>query len=587
MRRLIQGDDSDSGGEEPRRRAVDRGAAAASLSATHGHPPPNSIASLVKLSIAFSLVSVAATLLAVQASIQGSPLRQLQAPATARVSDRSWFTSGRKGGVSFAAPVTVSALPKHPARKRPADDQDYNTIDNATNGWNDMKIVVSSDKRLSADLRHHMRLLHLHSMRALAAFNVTVVPVTDLQGDYGQERGQGWQHAAEQILARGRAQPDWGLQQIGGVPLRARLVVRQEGANASVAIFRNATVSAWGDIFTHGADQCRGCSFYLKGCKLESWATLSPVKFRVPAGGGETQEHDSLVTVSHRHLGLYHFLIEGLSRLPMVAALLASHPETVLHVGRLETAKQGGGQQYKMPSGLWESFQLPLLEVFGVEARRVVFGIQRARIVYVPEPETCFVQTPLLMRSFQSLFRGRLAAASSSLLSMPSPTKPCSVVVIDRASQGLKGGHARQARVVRNHAALVEAVRQAAAPVGCAVEEQRENQTLMDQLSLFYFASAVVAPHGAALANLVACEKGTAVLEFLNSKGALSLCFMHIALACGLRYEARVIAGAHHDGAMIIPQDILRYSGVFVEQHLYVQHLRTSMRTNQSHAGLR
>ena len=59
-----------------------------------------------------------------------------------------------------------------------------------------MKIVVSSDKRLSADLRHHMRLLHLHSMRALAAFNVTVVPVTDLQGDYGQERGQGWQHAA-------------------------------------------------------------------------------------------------------------------------------------------------------------------------------------------------------------------------------------------------------------------------------------------------------------------------------------------------------------------------------------------------------
>ena len=37
VRRLIQGDDSDSGGEEPRRRAVDRGAAAASLSATHGH----------------------------------------------------------------------------------------------------------------------------------------------------------------------------------------------------------------------------------------------------------------------------------------------------------------------------------------------------------------------------------------------------------------------------------------------------------------------------------------------------------------------------------------------------------------------
>ena len=93
--------------------------------------------------------------------------------------------------MSFSGPTTLSSLPEHPARRRPANGQGRIATDNAARGWNDMKIVVSRDKRLSADLRHHVRVLHLHNMRDLTAFGVAVVPVTDLQGDYGQERGHG------------------------------------------------------------------------------------------------------------------------------------------------------------------------------------------------------------------------------------------------------------------------------------------------------------------------------------------------------------------------------------------------------------
>ncbi len=61
--------------------------------------------------------------------------------------------------------------------------------------------------------------------------------------------------------------------------------------------------------------------------------------------------------------------------------------------------------------------------------------------------------------------------------------------------------------------------------------------TLTDQAALFAAARRIIAPHGAGLANLIFCAKGTAVLELMMDQYA-NFCFRRLAATAALRWGA-------------------------------------------------
>jgi capsular polysaccharide biosynthesis protein len=63
-----------------------------------------------------------------------------------------------------------------------------------------------------------------------------------------------------------------------------------------------------------------------------------------------------------------------------------------------------------------------------------------------------------------------------------------------------------------------------------------EEMTWSDQIVAFCSAREIVAPHGAGLANLVFCERGTRVVELFNSE-YVNPCFWRLAAVRGLDYR--------------------------------------------------
>jgi len=84
-------------------------------------------------------------------------------------------------------------------------------------------------------------------------------------------------------------------------------------------------------------------------------------------------------------------------------------------------------------------------------------------------------------------------------------------------------------------------IREFLAGRGFTIVEDRP-RSLREQISLFHEAEAVVAPHGAALANLIWCRPGSLVIELAN-KGYYPPFYRNLAESCGLRHEALLAPG--------------------------------------------
>ncbi|MBC7367806.1 MAG: glycosyltransferase family 61 protein [Undibacterium sp.] len=75
------------------------------------------------------------------------------------------------------------------------------------------------------------------------------------------------------------------------------------------------------------------------------------------------------------------------------------------------------------------------------------------------------------------------------------------------------------------------------------VEVKLEELSWEEQIAVFRYAKVVVAPHGAGLANLAFCERGTRVIEFFG-RAYLNGCFWQIAALRGLHYQPLVPVGS-------------------------------------------
>ena len=110
---------------------------------------------------------------------------------------------------------------------------------------------------------------------------------------------------------------------------------------------------------------------------------------------------------------------------------------------------------------------------------------------------------------------------------------PCGVSGVSRRIYISRGGRRR----VSNEAEI----RDFLACMGFMIVEDRP-RSLREQISLFHAAEVVVAPHGAALANLLWCRPGSLVLELANESYYPPF-YRNLAAYCGLRHGTILTPG--------------------------------------------
>ena len=179
-----------------------------------------------------------------------------------------------------------------------------------------------------------------------------------------------------------------------GVSLAISLVVEP-----GIAVFRNVAINHIGDLQTQ-----TGTLVYLKGCF--DWVTRWQEMMWRGLDTHELPVYDTVVSIANRHTmgAFFHFLLDGVARLPMTERLLKEQPAAKIHFVRpVSGAEAFMGKRdrkqinFRQQQGFFENFQVPLMELLGFDRTRLVTGNLIARIAYVPEPPACFYHSPVLV----------------------------------------------------------------------------------------------------------------------------------------------------------------------------------------------
>jgi Glycosyltransferase 61/Nucleotide-diphospho-sugar transferase/Galactosyltransferase len=114
------------------------------------------------------------------------------------------------------------------------------------------------------------------------------------------------------------------------------------------------------------------------------------------------------------------------------------------------------------------------------------------------------------------------------------------------------------AREIINHYDLMQAL-----PGN--VQEHTGLEPMIQQLQMFADASVVIGPHGAGLANIIAMQEGTAVVELQVAPA--NSCYMFLAFNLGLQYYVHYEPGAVHNGKWSVDIDQVLSIPVFARNH--------------------
>lgn len=144
----------------------------------------------------------------------------------------------------------------------------------------------------------------------------------------------------------------------------------------------------------------------------------------------------------------------------------------------------------------------------------------------------------------------RFAGSVKQALAIASVDGPHGVLLIERLPpEGFfvtdavkKGGGARR-RCIANHEEVAHAIRCAVNPAYRFSNIQLERMSFSDQVALFSHATAVLAQHGAGLANCIWMEPGATVLEMRHDPELSH--FERLCRAMGHRYHAYTTSGSH------------------------------------------
>lgn len=132
---------------------------------------------------------------------------------------------------------------------------------------------------------------------------------------------------------------------------------------------------------------------------------------------------------------------------------------------------------------------------------------------------------------------------------------PLHAIFMQRTTITVEWTYAVVRRHLTNYAQLLEAIKGVPSPTSDAINGVRNNNVilehdgslpLVDQLSFFASADAVIGPHGAAFSHIIMMRRGAGVVEFLAAGDSMKLLYMCIALKMELQYRGVVTPGSTH-----------------------------------------
>jgi len=200
----------------------------------------------------------------------------------------------------------------------------------------------------------------------------------------------------------------------------------------------------------------------------------------------------------------FHKIVEVMPRVAPYVEFLRANPGVQIH------APEDRSQVSEM------------LRMIGVDPVRVVTGVTRAKLVYLPQGTPCGFPDARSIQLLSRLLRRHVRSGRRP---------PRNRLIYVRRSG------TRRIAVE----APIEFVLRAVAErrqLNYTVFDDRPTPPLSTAAELFNAAVAVFGPHGAGLSNLVFCEHGTAVIEGVCNEPHVNMCYQMTAHMLGLRYHA-------------------------------------------------
>ena len=201
---------------------------------------------------------------------------------------------------------------------------------------------------------------------------------------------------------------------------------------------------------------------------------------------------------------VYHNNVEIIPRVMPYIEFLVRHPDIKLHVGETRS-----------------HFTAFILGIVGIPEDRIITGVVRAKVVYLPEGTTSgfvhILNTQLLSHKYRSYIKNVLGQQDRR-----------SVVVVRRT----------WSRYFSNITKVENMVENITKKYGLKFEIFSDDPvpSILESMKMFNRAVLVFAPHGAGLFNIVFSEPGTFVLETVCSYKEANGCYLRLAHALGHRY---------------------------------------------------
>jgi Glycosyltransferase 61 len=258
----------------------------------------------------------------------------------------------------------------------------------------------------------------------------------------------------------------------------------------------------------------------------------------------------------------YHTAVEHLPRLLLLRDFILALPDQSIPI----VVSQGWKKAYNLLKHYADIWGLGHRLVF-IGALEVVY----AKTMYIPEPSTCLALQPIMAQAqrhaIRSILRQQPVSTNQSQVPQPlnvdavastltvntvnateTPTSMLKSAInnndddLDTAADWIVVVRRNKTRFLRNHDEMMAALTAALPNEKWYVFDEGNPDGKFPspgiaQWQVFARAKLVLAPHGAGLANLLACPSNIDVVEMLGEGGDGNLCFLHLSLALGLRYH--------------------------------------------------
>ncbi len=161
----------------------------------------------------------------------------------------------------------------------------------------------------------------------------------------------------------------------------------------------------------------------------------------------------------------------------------------------------------------------PMLDVLGLKncLERVVANVTFTKIAYIPTPMLCGEATHYNVQRARTIIQSRI------------PRTDAYIVIVKRTRK----------RMLLNHDEVVSDVESTFPFIPLKVyDDSKELKALttLEVFTLFRNALIVIAPHGAALSNMVAMDSGTTVIEVIQQPPGTNKLYSILALQLGIDY---------------------------------------------------